>query len=156
MAELNPKLMHELGRMMVFHATLESALRIGISLQAVQNSTLVLTLLSRMMFGQLLEKFEVTMRERYPARDTDIHEFCESIGKLNTRRNNLVHSFWTIEEETKAMKRHKMEAKRGDGLTLNSLDVKPEDVRALNDELIAASNKTWELVIDLTTPREQK
>jgi hypothetical protein len=29
-------------------------------------------------------------------------------------------------------------------------------VRALNDELIAASNKTWELVIDLTTPREQK
>lgn len=155
-SQLDPDLLQALGELLVEHAALEEALRDGLWLEAKTDKILVHILLSGLSCKALIDKFGAVYYEHHSAHRSSTSTLCNHLQKLNDQRNTLVHSFWTTAAGSPEAVRLKLRATPQTGLVIRSEGVSASAVRELARGLRNATDKVWELIVDLSLPPATK
>ena len=75
----------------------------------------------------------------------EVKDFCARLNDLNQRRNEFIHSAWTVRDPDKDPTRFKRTARPKAGFSLNVAAVPVADILALANELVEAEFKVWEI-----------
>ena len=137
-----------LGALVINFAFLEEALHDAILITTGCPLGVVNVLTAGVQFRALVEKFGALCADATDLRvpKADVEAFCRRLVALNEQRNALVHSAWLVQRDTEPTRRVRRRADAVRGFTYAVTEVKPEQIDALAQELLAVEAKLWEIV----------
>ena len=142
------ELLRAIGALVVNFGALEESMHDAILvLSGIEQPTVVNVLTAGSAFRVLVEKFGALCKELGTARvpEADVKSYCDHLGRLNDRRNAVVHSAWNW-LGTAGTRRIKRSAKISSGFSLGVTPMTAEQVMTLADEIREAELKLWEVV----------